>query len=374
MGIIIGADFIPTEYNSMLFNDGEVNRLISNEKENNLLDIIVSADYRIFNLEGPLYDGNSPIKKSGPILRLDTASINTYKDIGVDLFTLANNHIMDHGVEGYKSTIQILKEAGISYVGVGNTPKEAMEPFFFYFKEKRIGVVACVEHEFTIVDNGIPGANPIDYLETPDLVERTKKQCDYLLVLYHGGKEYYQYPSPELQKVCRKLADKGADLILVQHTHCIGCAEQYNGSTIVYGQGDFLFDKNDDDYWKPGLLIMIDNDFSIKFIPLEKKCHSVRLSLDESIINGFISRSMQIKNDVFIRESYKKFAKENLLSYFITVNRKESILFRGANKIFGGKLRERRLKKMSEQKRLDVINTLRCEAHRELFISGLKEE
>ena len=42
-----------------------------------------------------------------------------------------------------------------------------------------------------------------------------KKQCDYVIVLYHGGKEHYRYPSPYLQKVCRKIVDKGADIVVL---------------------------------------------------------------------------------------------------------------------------------------------------------------
>lgn len=60
-------------------------------------------------------------------------------------------------------------------------------------------------------------------------------------MLYHGGKEYYRYSSPNLQKTCRKMTEKGADLVLCQHSHCIGSYEEYNDSTILYGQGNFIF-------------------------------------------------------------------------------------------------------------------------------------
>ena len=64
-----------------------------------------NADYRIFNLEIPLTDKESPISKCGPNLIAQISSINGYKAAGVDLFTLANNHVLDQGKVGLKNTI-----------------------------------------------------------------------------------------------------------------------------------------------------------------------------------------------------------------------------------------------------------------------------
>lgn len=97
-----------------------------------------------------------------------------------------------------------------------------------------------------------------------------------MIVLYHGGKEQYRYPSPNLQKTCRKLVEKGADLVVCQHSHCIGCREEYLQGTIVYGQGNFLFDDEENEYWQTSLLIMISDDFEVKYIPLKKNKNTVR--------------------------------------------------------------------------------------------------
>lgn len=72
--------------------------------------------------------------------------------------------------------------------------------------------------------------------------------CDYTIVLYHGGKEHYRFPSPNLQKYCRKFIEKGANIVICQHSHCIGCEENYKNGKIIYGQGNFLFDDSDDEY------------------------------------------------------------------------------------------------------------------------------
>src|SRR5699024_1436352 len=103
-----------------------------------------------------------------------------------------------------------------------------------------------------------PGANPFDPLESFDHIQELKSKCDYVIVLYHGGKERYRYPSPYLQKVCRKFAQKGADLIVCQHSHCIGAYEEFEGSTIIYGQGNFIFNTLNNEFWNTSLLIKVE--------------------------------------------------------------------------------------------------------------------
>ena len=62
-----------------------------------------------------------------------------------------------------------------------------------------------------------------------------KKICDFIIAIYHEVKEYYRYPSSYLQKVCRKIIDYGADIIVCQHSNCIGCYENYSKGEIIYG-------------------------------------------------------------------------------------------------------------------------------------------
>lgn len=200
MSIVIGADLVPTKSNVELFEKGDIDTLIGSE----LKDIILNADYRIFNLEIPLTDESAPIKKCGPNLIASTKCISAYQTMNIDLLTLANNHILDQGKKGLDSSIKTLKNAGISYVGVGDSIKDASKPKIISCNGKKIGIYACVEHEFTVATEKDSGANPIDLLETPDHILELKKQCDYVIVLYHGGKEQYRYPSPNLQKTCRK--------------------------------------------------------------------------------------------------------------------------------------------------------------------------
>lgn len=371
MSIIIGADIVPTRSNFDLFEKGDALELVGQE----LLDILNKADYRIFNLEVPLTDAEKPIPKCGPNLIAPRNTVNGLKALGVDLLTLANNHILDQDVQGLDSTIQALDEVGVAYLGVGKTPDEAAKPYIFENAGKKIGVYACAEHEFSILSDMRPGANPYDPLESFDHVARLKEQCDFVIVLYHGGKEHYRYPSPNLQKVFRKFAEKGADLVIAQHTHCSGCMEEYNGSTLVYGQGNFLFDKNNNEFWNTSLLIKINDDFSVEFIPLEKNMNSVRLAVEnESIISDFILRSNEIKSSEFVKREYTKYADKMLIIYLRVFSGKNGIIFRGLNKL---KLTRGLLAKKYVEYRyrkpicLAIYNYIECEAHKEILLEGI---
>lgn len=374
MSIVIGADLVPTKSNVELFEKGDIDTLIGSE----LKDIILNADYRIFNLEIPLTDESNPIKKCGPNLIAPTKCISAYKAMNIDLLTLANNHILDQGKKGLESSIETLKSAGISYVGVGDSIKDASKPKIICCNGKKIGIYACVEHEFTVATEIDSGANPIDLLETPDHIVELKKQCDYVIVLYHGGKEQYRYPSPNLHKTCRKLVEKGADLVICQHSHCIGCKEEYLQGTIVYGQGNFLFDDEENEYWQTSLLIMLSSDFEVKYIPLKKTGNSVRLAKGaeaENILEQFNIRSEEILDSDKVYQHYSELAdqyKNHYLFSFMKIKR--GLLYRIINKLTKGSLDKNIINKaFNSMYRYELENYVECEAHRELLLNILKK-
>ncbi len=373
MKILIGADLVPTDTNEALFAAGDAAQLVGKK----LQTLLSEADYRIFNLEVPLTDMATPIEKAGPALIAPTATIEGYKALGVDCLTVSNNHIMDQGAEGLASTLDTLNKANIAYVGGGSNLAEAAKPYIAEVCGKRIGIYACAENEFSIAGENAPGANPFDALETPDHIVSLKTQCDFLIVLYHGGKEHYRYPSPLLQKTCRKLVEKGADLVLCQHSHCIGCEEKYLQGTIVYGQGNFLFDHSTREHWQTGLLVQLDDSFEVSYIPLRKQEQLVRAAEGddaEAILAEFRKRGEEITDPQVLKANYVAFSRTLGQDYLTMLGGKESKLFRLVNKLLGGRLRKHRnQKRYIKRNSLNIENYLRCEAHRELLQAFLHD-
>lgn len=372
--LYIGADFVPTDINRVLFETGNIEALVGKE----LLGLFKQSDLNVFNLEVPLTDASTPIDKFGNNLKSPTKTIYGYKALEPIFLTLANNHSLDHGVEGLTTTLELLNKHDIKNAGAGANVKEAKKPFIFEKDGIRIGFYLCAEHEFTVASGHTMGANPFDVLESFDDVETLKKTCDYVIVLYHGGKEFYRYPSPMLQRYCRKFVDKGADLVVCQHSHCIGSREDYGKGTIIYGQGNFIFNSEfyiqHKEFVKDSLLINIEatkDSFIVSEVPIRSTEMGTRLATEseaDETLTAYKQRSEHIRDAHFVVQAYKDFADTHVKRYlreFIG----RSFIIRAINALFGRKLMQFLLGKTSY---LAIQNYLECEAHHELFLRGIK--
>jgi len=368
--ILIGADLVPTKSNYEAFRNSDIEYLIGD----GLIDILNENHVRIFNLETPLAEVGSPINKCGPNLLTPPETIKAIKKMDPSLLTLANNHIMDQGPCGLESTLKILEEYEIPYSGVGRNSVEAAIPYSFDIKGKKVGIYACAENEFSISTKQAEGANAFDSIESFDHIESLKRECDFVIVLYHGGNEFYRYPSPYLQKRCRKMAGKGADLIVCQHSHCIGCFEKYLNSTIVYGQGNFIFDHADNEFSSASLMIraqIFDESYKIDYTPIMKRGNKVELAdkneADE-VLAAFNKRSEQILQEDFVENEYRAFAKSKETIYLNALCG-DHIILKVLNKIFRNQLSKKMYSKAALTR---ILNYIECEAHRELIITLLK--
>lgn len=373
MQIVIGGDLVPTQSNIRDFKTGDISGLVGVECR----ALLTNSDVNIFNLECPLCSHSQPIEKCGPNLMAPAETVKGIADLPASIVGLANNHILDQGWQGLEETMDVLRANHIAFVGAGSNLKEAQKPLFVEKESIKVGLYACAEHEFSIATDVSGGANPFDALNISDEVESLKKKCDYLIVLYHGGKEYYRYPSPRLQKRCRKMIEKGADLVICQHSHCIGCREDYETGTIIYGQGNFVFDNwpMSNPYAYSSLLLQLDigKEMAVTEIPIVRSGHGIQIAegnVKDKILNEYQERSESIKDDRFLMNEYQKFAESKLNEYLSTFLGR-SIILRGINKLMGHRLVSRLLTKDSY---IILQNFLECEAHYELFLGGVKNK
>ncbi len=371
MEILVGGDLVPTAANFDLFDKANTEELLGSE----LYSIWSSADIRLFNLEAPLTDELEPIDKNGPCLAAPESSMKGIASLNPSLVALANNHILDQGADGLERTQHLLEKHNIPFIGAGINLREAAKPYIFTEDKMKIGIYNCAEHEFSIATENTPGANPFDPLESLDHIVDLKSKCDYVIVLYHGGKEHYRYPSPNLQRICRKMSDKGADLVVCQHSHCIGCFEEYNGATIVYGQGNFVFSKYDNEFWNTSLLIKVSvkRNMVVNYIPIMKSNNSIKLADEKSastILEAFIKRSGEMLQEGFIKQNYIQFAMSYFSNYIRNIagfGKWKTII---DNRLLKGYISRHKYK---NKQLLAIQNYIECEAHRELFLTYIKE-
>ncbi len=367
MKLLIGADFAPARNNRELFARGEASLLVTPEVE----ELLKSADFRVFNLEVPLTDTPAPIEKCGPRLKSPAACVRGLAALGINLVTLANNHILDQGEAGLHSTCAALDAKGIAWFGVGGNAREAAQPYILEKDGVKVGFYGCTEHEFSVAGEHSPGANPFEPLYICDHIRALKERCDYVVVLYHGGREEFRYPSPQLRQVCRRLADCGADLILCQHSHCIGCVEEWGGSTILYGQGNFHFDNLPRETWQTALLAELEFTGKtpiLRWHPLTRQAGRTALG-DGEILEQMLCRSEEIRQEGALEAIYRRHAAEAVNEFYgRTLGRPMYILYRLADKLTGGRMKKRCYSRKDAYK---LINLLRCESHRELYEAGL---
>lgn len=251
MKITIFGDICPTKDTQAAFDRGDAEVIFGDA-----LAEIESSDIVIGNLECAVTDNPKPIEKAGPVLYTSTKSMETLK--GFDALNIANNHIRDCGDEGVMTAIETCQKLGIKTVGAGRNMQEARKPLVIEKCGKRIGLMSFAEQEFNIATDSRPGACYLDLYDDFDRIREFRKTVDYLIILYHGGIEYFPYASPELSRKCRKMVDCGADLVTCQHSHCIGTIENYKDATIVYGQGNSVFGyRKGNDTWNQGLLLQV---------------------------------------------------------------------------------------------------------------------
>ncbi len=343
MKIIIAGDLSPTFHLENQFISGSVINLLGKDLNHRWH----KSDFKLFNLETPLTNKINPIAKNGPNLIGNPQTIKGIKELDPNLVLLANNHIMDQNYNGLVDTIKLMKAYDIPYIGSGDSITSAKDTFIFEKNNYKVGFYNCAEHEFGIATDDSPGANPFDPLTSLDDIQELSKKCDYTVVIYHAGKEHYRYPSPNLQKICRRMIDKGADFVVTQHSHCIGSKEEYKGKTIVYGQGNFLFNykkRLDDPFWGNGMLIELelshDNE-TITYIPyLATETGIILANKKEKdiLLDEFFERSENIKDKAFINKEYEIYAKKHLSQYLNAFSGWNIWLKRIDHHIFKGKL------------------------------------
>ncbi len=257
---------------------------------NDVIDVFRDADRVLVNLECAVTECDTPIKKIGPNLKAPLNTIQTLKSVGVTDCGLSNNHIFDFGKQGIADTLDQLEKQGIGYTGFGENSQDARKNMIMTDGKSRVAIIAVCEHEYSYALENRMGAREYDPYDTIDDIEEAKKGADYVIVIYHGGKEDCRYPSPRLLKACRSMIKHGADVVLCQHSHAIGCYEQYMDGHILYGQGNFHFvckeyedPKDSGQMWNTGLLakIEIENSLKLEFIPCVVDGMGIRLAKGE---------------------------------------------------------------------------------------------
>jgi hypothetical protein len=355
-------------------HDPKVNSEIINYFSDSTLNVI--------NLECPITKSENKIKKTGLHLKGDEKRISSLlTKLNVNLVTLANNHIFDYGVDGLKDTINFCNNNNINYFGAGLSTEEVKKPFYYNVNGKKITFLNFAENEWANAEHGYPGANALDIIDNVNQIKNEKLNADLVIVIIHGGNEYYNLPNPTMQKKYRFYADNGADIIIGHHPHCISGFEVYNDVPIFYSLGNFLFTKKSEyESWYNGIILAINItsnnniNFDLKYIKQSKIDYSVSfLNTNESNI---IQKEMEIVNNIISDENLML---ENWNDFLIKYKSKYLRAFSPINGIKNNKVKKFLIKAGLEKRFINkshyfsLLNHIRCESHLEASLGVLKK-
>lgn len=194
----------------------------------NFCELFSQDDYTTVNLESVLKD-DSTDKLDGRLynFRGPTGFVNILLAASVEHANIANNHYIDYGVSGRRSTRDTLQRAGIAYSGYTYT-------HIFEKDGVKIGFAGIRESMWH--QNRATMTNEIKALK--------KAGCDYIVYACHWGTEYAENHN-DIQKLMATYAiDAGADCVIGTHPHVVQGVEVYNGKPIFYSLGNFVFGGN----------------------------------------------------------------------------------------------------------------------------------
>jgi len=247
-----------------------------------LVNIMNSSDLLIANNEFTISDRGTQMANKIYTFRASPSRLNIYNEMGVDLVTLANNHVYDFGYDAFMDTLTTLEQHNMPYIGAGRNIEEAREPYYFIINGYKIGFVNATRAKKYILTpeakKDSPGVlityDPTMFLET---IKKTKENSDYVVALIHWGKEDSHYLENVQKETGKLYIENGADVLIGTHAHVLQGIEFYNGKPIVYNIGDFIFNRETKETGIFNMKLSNEGTFSYSFTPCKQ--HNFKTTL-----------------------------------------------------------------------------------------------
>ena len=205
-------------------------------------------DLTVANLETPITTGGIPAEDKQFVFKSAPSSAGALGKAGIDMVTLANNHVLDHGVPGLMDTIKHLDAAGIQHFGAGKDEEDAFKISYVERKGKRIALLGfsrVLPKASWFAKGKNPGvAESYNSAKAREKIAEARKEADFVIVTVHWGAERADKPNAVQKQLAREYVDAGADLIVGSHPHVLQGFEQYKGKWIAYSLGNFVFTRS----------------------------------------------------------------------------------------------------------------------------------
>lgn len=308
--IITKNDFSIAFVGDILFG-GAVDNVIKEKGADYLFQdtskILQSADLAVGNLENPISLSGIPEKDKQFVFRAVPQSVTSLAWAGIDIVSIANNHILDYGKEALEDTFESLELCGIKYAGAGRDVNSASRPVHVEIDGVKVAFVAS-SHVIPFVSwtAGVnkPGvASAYNPERICSEISKARGAADIVVAYLHWGKERARQPEQYQRNLAKMFINCGADVVVGTHPHVLQGIEFYRGRVIAYSLGNFVFT----DSFKNTMILKVTFDKdrkvkSVKVIPCVIRNFKPEPVIDRQKAAAIIDEIRELSYDVDIDE------------------------------------------------------------------------
>lgn len=205
--------------------------------------LLKTGDLVIGNMEAPLTTEGLPFENKKFTFKAPPETASALKNAGFTHLSLANNHMMDFGMEGLASTLKSLDDAQINYAGAGLDFAGARKVSYYRAKGKTIAFLSYSKtypfEFYATKEKGGTTPGYVSYIKRD--IAKAAKKADLVIVAFHWGAEKMETPKDYQRELAHISIDSGAQIVLGHHPHVLQGIEYYGNGIIFYSLGNFAF-------------------------------------------------------------------------------------------------------------------------------------
>lgn len=301
--IVFTGDMYFSDYVLAAYNQSGIQGVLSES----MLKELTGADLTMANNEFPYSTRGTPAPDKQFTFRIDPSYVSILKEAGVDIVTLANNHVLDYGVDALSDTFQTLDNANIAYAGAGDSLERASRLMTENINGHTFGFLAASRVFPTVswnVENAQPGVfSAYDPEKLISAVTDASQTCDFLCVYVHWGIERNTTPEEYQISMAHALIDAGADAVIGAHPHVLQGVELYKEKPIFYSLGNFIFYQSIEQTAIVKLTFLADKTAHWQLLPAKASGSCTSLVTEEAAIQSFYQYMKELSTNAHFSEN-----------------------------------------------------------------------
>lgn len=307
--LLFAGDVLLDEHYAVMANLRDRGGNVEEAFSTGLLEMMRSADAFMLNNEFTFTNRGEPTEGKKFTFRANPEKVSVLQDIGVDIVSVANNHIYDYGEISLLDTLDTLDDAGIAYTGAGRNREEAMKPVYLIANGMKIGIIGATQIE----RNGTPDTKEatentpgvLRCMDTTNLLQvitQMEEVCDYTILYIHWGTESQEEIDWLQAEQASVYAEAGVDLIIGNHSHCLQKIDVVSGVPVIYSLGNFWFNSRTQNSCVVEIVLKEKELHTFKFVPCKQEDSRTRL-LEGTEKQGVLNYMRGISPNVTIDEN-----------------------------------------------------------------------